>query len=121
MVGPQMASWIIQSAARNTYPMYTAMLNGTGQIVQVSRQLPAPHPPSPLSPPPDLAYLWCVQVADTGLDMSSCFFRDSRGNVATTTWSSASYDLTRRKVVQYVVWADSTDVTRGHGTHVSGE
>lgn len=89
----QMASWILQSASKNSWPMYNANLNGSGQI---------------------------VQVADTGLDQRSCFFRDQTGNVPTTTYLAAAFDLTRRKVVQYVVWADSTDVNGGHGTHVSG-
>lgn len=59
-------------------------------------------------------------MTDTGLDQSHCFFKDGSGNVATTSWSTAAYDLTRRKVVQYVAWADSTDITKGHGTHVAG-
>lgn len=44
----------------------------------------------------------CPQVADTGLDMKNCYFNDTRGNVAATTYSAAAFDLTRRKVVQYV-------------------
>lgn len=88
-----MASWILQSASKNSWPMYNANLNGSGQI---------------------------VQVADTGLDMKSCFFKDQTGNVPTTTYLAAAFDLTRRKVVQYVVWADSADLAGGHGTHVSG-
>lgn len=61
-------------------------------------------------------------MADTGLDMNSCFFSDDTGNVAVTTQTAAAFDLTRRKVVQYVAstGGDSTDLARGHGTHVAG-
>ena len=87
------AGGITQSGAIDSFPMWDVGLNGTGQV---------------------------IQVADTGLDMGSCYFTDTTGNVATTTYSAAAFDSTRRKVVQYVVWADSNDVASGHGTHVSG-
>lgn len=90
----QVASYIVQSAVKDSYPMYNAGLNGTDQI---------------------------VQVADTGLDQNSCFFSDSTGPVTPTTYQMASFDLTKRKVVQYVAWTDTTDEAKGHGTHVSGK
>lgn len=87
------ASGIIQSGNPNKYPIWNRGIKGEGQV---------------------------VQVADTGLDMSSCFFNDPSGNVPTTTFSTAYYDSSKRKVIQYVVWSDSSDQAGGHGTHVSG-
>ena len=92
----QVASYIVQSGdvPKWEYPLYEAGLTGAGQI---------------------------VQVADTGVDQDSCFFQDPNGPVNTTYSSEAAFDLSKRKVVQYVVWADSVDQEpAGHGTHVAG-
>jgi len=58
-----------------------------------------------------------VAVSDTGLDMNSCYFSDSRGNVRPS--KSNAFDKTRRKVIQYYNFVDGVD-GRGHGTHVAG-
>ncbi len=89
------AAHITQSGdgAPGTLPFFDVGLDGTGQVVQVS---------------------------DTGLDQQSCFFSDSAGPVASTTLTAAAFDLTKRKVVQYVVWGDDGDIPNGHGTHVVG-
>eukprot|EP00604_Paraphysomonas_vestita_P002812 CAMPEP_0174818882 /NCGR_PEP_ID=MMETSP1107-20130205/1813_1 /TAXON_ID=36770 /ORGANISM="Paraphysomonas vestita, Strain GFlagA" /LENGTH=431 /DNA_ID=CAMNT_0016031437 /DNA_START=818 /DNA_END=2110 /DNA_ORIENTATION=+ len=51
----------------------------------------------------------------------SCFFRNEDGSlVARSTPSNPTYDLTKRKVIQYINYADGTDTVEGHGTHVSG-
>jgi hypothetical protein len=86
------AAWITQAAVQNSFPYYAAGLTGAGQI---------------------------AQVADTGLDLDHCFFNDTR-DVAVTTFSAATFDTTRRKVVQYVSWADAKATVRDHGTHVVG-
>eukprot|EP00624_Nannochloropsis_granulata_P000737 evm.model.NODE_12910_length_10155_cov_26.200590.2 len=78
---------------KSTFPYFSVGLDGKGQV---------------------------VQVVDTGLDQNSCFFSDSTGPVATTTISAAEFDTKKRKVIQYVQWADDTDVIDGHGTHVAG-
>jgi len=88
------ANGILESGLPNSFPITSRGVNGTGQV---------------------------IQIADTGLDMSHCLFRDSTGNVRTTTYDVAAFDSSRRKVVQYVVWADSSDVPAGHGTHVNGK
>lgn len=62
-----------------------------------------------------------VGVVDTGLDDMSCFFIDDSG---TPTPRSTEFDPKtfpdRRKVIQYVAYADGSDTTAGHGTHVCG-
>ncbi|GAB5031948.1 subtilisin-like serine peptidase [Nannochloropsis oceanica] len=78
---------------KSTFPYYSVGLDGKGQV---------------------------LQVVDTGLDQNSCFFSDSSGPVAITTISAAAFDTKKRKVIQYVQWADDTDVIDGHGTHVAG-
>lgn len=45
-----------------------------------------------------------VQVADTGVDQNSCYFRDPNGNVAPTTISLAAFNAAKRKVIQYVAY-----------------
>ena len=62
-----------------------------------------------------------VGVADTGVDDLSCFFVDDSGTI--TPRSTASNPQTypeRRKVIQYVAYADNRDEENGHGTHVCG-
>ena len=77
-----------------TYPYHAAGLDGTGQI---------------------------VGVGDTGIDELSCFFRNMDSSiVARSSINSPTFDLTKRKVVQYISYADGTDRAGGHGTHVSG-
>ena len=61
-----------------------------------------------------------VGVADTGLDMSSCFFSDPGKSVPYNT-----IDQTHRKVVQYQTRTTTNqdsfeDYSLGHGTHVAG-
>jgi len=57
-----------------------------------------------------------VAVSDTGLDTDNCYFWDKSGDVS----KDGSIDLTRRKVIQYVSFIDSTDNFSGHGTHIAG-
>lgn len=76
--------WVIQSYVPGSTPMSDAGLDGAGQI---------------------------VGVADTGLDVDMCFFRDPSG---------APVGPAHRKVVGYVAAADGWDGNMGHGTHVSG-
>ena len=59
-----------------------------------------------------------VGVADTGLDDSSCFFRDNvLGNVTRTAKDSTDYiiDHQQRKVISYVAYVDGKDEKGGHG------
>ena len=91
------SSALIQSGATNGGNIFTDIgLNGSGVV---------------------------VGVADTGLDMHSCFFRgppDERPVSSSLNTYSPHTDHTKRKVVQYVTIADDTDGTDGHGTHVVG-
>jgi subtilisin family serine protease len=57
-----------------------------------------------------------VAVSDSGLDVDSCYFMNDGGDVR----KDGSVDMTQRKVVQYVPFADSSDYRGGHGTHVVG-
>jgi subtilisin family serine protease len=57
-----------------------------------------------------------VAVSDSGLDVDSCYFINDGGDVR----KDGSVDMTQRKVVQYVPFADSSDYRGGHGTHVVG-
>ena len=53
----------------------------------------------------------------TGIDPDNCYFSDNtNGNIV----RDGRTDLGKRKVVQYVPFADSFDANRGHGTHVAG-
>jgi subtilisin family serine protease len=63
-----------------------------------------------------------VGVADTGLDMTSCYFFDPTGFVSFSENTAPKFDQSRRKVVQYLHFSDSdtSDVVGGHGTHVCG-
>ena len=66
-----------------------------------------------------------VGIADSGLNDYSCFFYDnslyySDARTTRTGISSSSVERYRRKVIQYVSYADGTDVVGGHGTHVAG-
>ena len=60
-------------------------------------------------------------VADTGLDDSSCFLADDSGAYSNPrTDRTGKVQSLRRKVVQYVAYADDVDHEGGHGTHVAG-
>lgn len=66
-----------------------------------------------------------VGIADSGLNDYSCFFYDnslyySKDYTTRTGIYSSSVERYRRKVIQYVSYADSSDVVAGHGTHVAG-
>ena len=83
----------VYNIGNSTFPYFSVGLDGRGQV---------------------------AQVVDTGLDQNSCFFRDPTGPVPVTTISEAAFDTRKRKVIQYVRWADDRDVANGHGTHVVG-
>jgi subtilisin family serine protease len=88
------ASWIVQSGELGKFTLYSNGITGAGEI---------------------------IGVADTGLDVNSCFFKDpERDPVSSSSWAIPTTDLKQRKVVQYIAYADESDVTSGHGTHVSG-
>ena len=62
-----------------------------------------------------------VGIADTGVDEKSCYFSNPDNSfVKRSNISKLVVDFTKRKVVQYVSFADSGDVVAGHGTHTSG-
>jgi len=67
-----------------------------------------------------------VQVADTGVDVGSCYFFDASGRVPPSDMNSGgapNVDSSKRKVISYVYagsQGDSTDGPGGHGTHVAG-
>ena len=60
-------------------------------------------------------------VADSGVDDSSCFFLDdSRAYPTAATSRKGDVQPRRRKIIQYVAYADGSDEEAGHGTHVCG-
>ena len=63
-----------------------------------------------------------VSVADTGLDIYSCYFYDPQGHVPFSDIKSPVIDTKYRKVVMYAYGSssDTSDEAGGHGTHVSG-
>ncbi len=66
-----------------------------------------------------------VGVADSGLSDSSCFFWDNSGAYSSpkttrTSLNNLAVESQRRKVIQYVSYADGSDPVAGHGTHVVG-
>ena len=62
-----------------------------------------------------------VSVGDSGLDELMCFFTNGDGTVVKRSNISNPYtDLSRRKVIQYITYADGGDWAFGHGTHVTG-
>lgn len=88
------ARGITQSGTVGEEPFGAAGLDGAGQI---------------------------VGVADSGLDDLSCFFIDDDGEKTTRSTARAPQtDPARRKVIQYVAFADDRDEEDGHGTHVCG-
>ena len=83
------AQWIGQSGVPEYRPFFDEGLYGQGQVVAVS---------------------------DTGLDLNSCYFRDSSGPVP----FGKNFDLTKRKVVQYFDYVNGGEDVNGHGSHVAG-
>lgn len=66
-----------------------------------------------------------VGVADSGLNDNSCFFWDggsaySTEKVPRRSIGSSYVEGERRKVIQYISYADGLDEIGGHGTHVCG-
>ena len=78
----------------------------------------------------------CPGIADSGIDLASCYFADPAyaaahgGRAApffdlnaaadSTPRAPTADDRTHRKVVQYVWLGDTTDDALGHGTHTAG-
>ena len=63
-----------------------------------------------------------IGVADTGVDMSSCYFYDSAvSHLTVKSKDGSKTSSTHRKIIQYITFADSyDDATEAHGTHVAG-
>eukprot|EP00752_Nemacystus_decipiens_P002900 g2698.t1 len=88
------AAWVSQSGVDGYTPLWDENLQGQDEI---------------------------IGVADTGLDMNHCQFREDDGdNVEASDWEDPVTDLTKRKVVQYIEFVDDFDEEGGHGTHVAG-
>lgn len=51
-----------------------------------------------------------IGVADTGVDMNHCHFREDDGDtIEASDWDDQFTDLTKRKVVQYIDFVDDFD------------
>lgn len=100
------AQWIVQSNIPDERPWFDVDLTGTAQIVQVS---------------------------DDGLDTNHCYFWDEAVAISSNLFFSFSSIFPeirnerdgqvrqeRRKVVQYIPWADDKARLHDHGTHVTG-
>jgi hypothetical protein len=66
-----------------------------------------------------------VGVADSGLDDYSCYFWDNSNSYGSKGTTRSNYlgptvERNRRKVIQYVAYADGSDTEAGHGSHVVG-
>lgn len=63
-----------------------------------------------------------VTIADTGIDVFSCYFYDPDGQVKPSLPNAPMFDQNRRKVIGYIYnsCGDQTDTDGGHGTHVAG-
>lgn len=63
-----------------------------------------------------------IAIADTGLDVNSCYFYDPQGQVSPSKIGTTNVDSKYRKVVQYQYsgCGDKNDAEGGHGTHVAG-
>ena len=60
-------------------------------------------------------------VGDSGVNDISCFFLDdSKAYPTVTTSRNGELQPLRRKIIQYVAYADSSEDEAGHGTHVCG-
>ena len=109
---------ICQSGDYSETPMYSADL--TGEITKIpfihlglDDEFYAESYCLPFTNPGDRQI---VGVADTGVDMQSCYFIDPNVPVPYNKVSSA-----HRKVVTYITGQDMVDdSTNGHGTHVCG-
>ncbi|KAL3788137.1 hypothetical protein HJC23_005475 [Cyclotella cryptica] len=92
--GASNPQWITQSSRVNSRPFFDKGLDGRGQI---------------------------VAVADGGLDRDNCYFRDVNEDASMESIFGSSWNLTRRKIVNYDdSFADRKEIPMGHGTHVSG-
>ena len=92
------ARGVIQSGVAGHEPYLAAGLSGEGQV---------------------------VGIADSGLNDLSCFFYDTSNaypdpQVTRSTIFSLIQEKKRRKVIQYIAYADDVDAVGGHGTHVCG-
>ncbi|CAM9613438.1 unnamed protein product, partial [Ectocarpus sp. 13 AM-2016] len=89
------AAWITQSGEETAYSMWNEGIDGSTEI---------------------------IAMADSGLDVNSCFFTEDHtvDNIDCSSWSNPVFDLTKRKIVQYVGFVDCVDTENGHGTHVAG-
>ena len=62
-------------------------------------------------------------IADTGLDVNSCYFSDPNTKVIFSPITSPIYTNSARKIIQYAYvsnYGDMSDDIDGHGTHVTG-
>jgi subtilisin family serine protease len=90
--GESNPQWITQSGTVNSRPFFDHGLDGSGQV---------------------------VAVADGGLDRDNCYFRDVDGDEESI--FGGSWDMSKRKIVNYDdTFGDRQEISRGHGTYVSG-
>eukprot|EP00904_Undaria_pinnatifida_P010402 jgi/Undpi1/6492/HiC_scaffold_20.g08971.m1 len=105
----EVATRIVQGASETRTPLWDRGVDGSGQV---------------------------VQVVDSGLAEGSCYFRHSASSSGvdhgylkeadgTLSTGDMQYDLSRRKVVQYIEGRQGVDTygddnDGGHGSHVSG-
>jgi hypothetical protein len=63
-----------------------------------------------------------VGISDTGIDETSCYFRDkTHGLVPRSSVARPTFDMRYRKIVQYITYSGSAgDYALGHGSHVAG-
>eukprot|EP01041_Mallomonas_annulata_P006552 gene6552-13254_t len=62
-----------------------------------------------------------IGVSDTGIDESHCFFRNYDNSfIKKSSSKNPLFDLSKRKIIQYINDSDSVDVASGHGSHVCG-
>ncbi|KAK1734087.1 subtilase family serine peptidase [Skeletonema marinoi] len=91
------ANYLTESEIEDVTPFQEEGIDGTGEVVAIS---------------------------DSGVDIDNCYFYDpntnKNGPVGSPTGPGPLVDLSFRKVVQYVAYADSGDPSNGHGTHVAG-
>ncbi len=63
-----------------------------------------------------------VTIADTGVDVGSCYFYDSSGRVSPSSPNAPVINQKFRKIIGYIYnsCGDPNDTSGGHGTHVAG-